>query len=153
MKKSERQILIKQIILNEDISTQEALLNKLREKDVKATQATISRDIKELNLIKTPGPNGETKYTLFQQNQLSANDRLKTTISDVVIKFTNVEFLNILTTLPGNAHVIGALLDELDMPEIVGTVAGNDTILIISPDANQSQKIFDYLNQYVRLSK
>jgi len=152
MKKSERQILIKQIILNNNISTQEELLEYLRREGVKATQATISRDIKELHLIKTPNQKGGTKYTLFQQNQLSLDDKLKTTLGDVAIKFTCVQFVNVLTTIPGNAHVVGALLDELSMPDIVGTVAGNDTILLISPDHEKAQKVYDYLNQYMELN-
>lgn len=151
MKKSERQILIKQIILNNNISTQEELLEYLRREGVKATQATISRDIKELHLIKTPNQKGGTKYTLFQQNQLSLDDKLRTTLGDVVVKFTHVQFVNVLTTIPGNAHVVGALLDELDAPEIIGTVAGNDTILIISKDEEKAQNVYDYLSQYMEL--
>lgn len=142
-------MLIKQIVLNHNISTQEELLAHLRKEGVTATQATISRDIKELHLIKTPDSKGGTKYTLFQQNHLSMDDKLRATLSDVVVKFTNVEFVNVLTTIPGNAHVVGAIIDEMDMPDIVGTVAGNDTILIISPDAEKAQNIYEYLDQFI----
>ena len=149
MKKTDRQILIKQIILNQTVSTQEELLSFLLEEGVSATQATISRDIKELNLIKTPNPQGGTKYTLYQQNHLSTDDKLKSTLSDIAIKFTRIEFMNILTTIPGNAHVVGALLDELAMDDIVGTVAGNDTILILSSTPEQAQHVYDYLSPYM----
>ncbi|MDZ7835840.1 MAG: arginine repressor [Alkalibacterium sp.] len=130
MKKSERQMLIKQIVLNNEVSTQDELLELLEQKGVKATQATISRDIKELNLIKTSSPDGGIKYTLYQNNQITMEERLNATIKSVVTGVTHVQFLNVVKTLPGNAHVIGALIDDSHYPDIVGTVAGNDTIIL-----------------------
>lgn len=153
MKKTDRQLLIKQIVLNQSVSTQEELLAYLMKEGVKATQATISRDIKELHLIKMPDPKGGTKYTLFQQNQLSLDDKLRTTLGDVTTKFTCIEFVNLLTTIPGNAHVVGALLDELSLPDIVGTVAGNDTILILSPNREKAENVHVYLKQFIQLDE
>lgn len=153
MKKRERQLIIKQIVLDHDVATQEGLLRYLREEGVEATQATISRDIKELNLIKTPASNGGTKYTLFQQNQTSLERKLETTLGDVVIQLTKVQFMNVLKTIPGNAHVVGALLDDLSFTEIAGTVAGHDTCLIISKDEESADKIYSYLKKYTRLTQ
>lgn len=146
MKKSERQMIIKQIVLNNDIGTQEELLTHLKGKGVKATQATISRDIKELNLIKTSSLDGGSKYTIYQNTEVTIADKLESTLRSVVIKYTNVQFMNVVMTLPGNAHVIGALIDDIKFPEIVGTVAGNDTILFISKTNEEAQKIYDYLD-------
>ncbi|PRY83257.1 arginine repressor [Alkalibacterium olivapovliticus] len=147
MKKTERQMLIKQIILNNDISTQEELLHQLQAKGVKATQATISRDIKELNLVKTNSSTGGTKYTIYQNNQMTMEDKLSSTIKSVVSDYNCVQFMNIVVTLPGNAHVIGALIDDIEFPEIVGTVAGNDTIILISKTNEDAQHIYTYFDR------
>lgn len=147
MKKSERQMLIKQIILNNDISTQEELLHQLQGKGVKATQATISRDIKELNLVKTNSSTGGTKYTIYQNNQMTMEDKLNSTIKSVVTGYNCVQFMNVIVTLPGNAHVIGALIDDIEFPEIVGTVAGNDTIILISKHNEDAQYIYTYFDR------
>lgn len=146
MKKTERQMIIKQIILNNDVGTQEELLNHLRDEGVKATQATISRDIKELNLIKTSNPEGGSKYTIYQNTEITVEDKLASTLKSVVVKYTQVQFMNVVMTLPGNAHVIGALIDDIEFPEIVGTVAGNDTILLISQTEEDAQTIYAYLD-------
>lgn len=146
MKKSERQMLIKQIILNNDIATQEELLHELQSKGVKATQATISRDIKELNLVKTNNAGQGVKYTIYQNNHMTVEDKLNSTIKSVVTAHNIVQFMNVIATLPGNAHVIGALIDDIEFPEIVGTVAGNDTIILISRTNEEAQVIFEYFD-------
>ncbi|MGX7419159.1 arginine repressor [Carnobacterium gallinarum] len=148
MKKTNRQLVIKQIINNHDVATQEELLQYLKEEGVDATQATISRDIKEMNLVKTTSSKGNVKYTLFQQNKLSDQEKLEQTIGEVVIRLTQVQFMTIIMTIPGNAHVVAALLDAIDFPEMVGTVGGNDTILVISKDEDEAQKMYDYFNQW-----
>lgn len=148
MKKSSRQMIIKQIINNHAISTQEELLHYLKEEGVEATQATISRDIKEMNLVKTNSANGNVKYTIFQHNKMSEEEKLEQTIGEVVIKLTRVEFMTIVMTIPGNAHVIAALLDAIDFPEMVGTVGGNDTVLIISKDQEDAAKLYNYFSKW-----
>ena len=148
MKKSSRQMIIKQIINNHAISTQEELLHYLKEEGVEATQATISRDIKEMNLVKTNSANGNVKYSIFQHNKMSEEEKLEQTIGEVVIKLTRVEFMTIVMTIPGNAHVIAALLDAIDFPEMVGTVGGNDTVLIISKDQEDAKKLYDYFSKW-----
>ena len=149
MKKSNRQLAIKQIINNYDIATQEELLHYLNKEGVEATQATISRDIKEMHLVKTTTSNGNVKYTLFQNNKMSNEEKLQSTLGEVVIKLTRVQFMTILMTIPGNAHVIGALMDAIDFPEKVGTIAGNDTCLIISKNEEEAIKMYDYLHKWV----
>lgn len=149
MKKSERQLAIKQIITNFEVATQEELLKHLKEEGVNATQATISRDIKEMHLVKTTTPQGNVKYTLYQNNQLTNEERLQTTIGDVVTQISKVQFMTIVVTIPGNAHVVAALIDTLDYPEIVATVGGNDTIAIISKDDADADKVYKYLNQFI----
>ena len=149
MKKSNRQTAIRQIISKHEVATQEELLHYLKEEGVDATQATISRDIKEMKLIKTTTSQGNVKYTLYQNNQLTNEERLQSTIYDAVIRINRVQFMTIVMTIPGNAHVVAALVDALDFPEIVATVGGNDTFLIISKDEEDAEKMYNYLNQYV----
>ncbi|MCI3029954.1 MAG: arginine repressor [Desemzia incerta] len=151
MKKTNRQLAIKQIITNRDISTQDELLHYLKEEGVDATQATISRDIKEMNLIKTSTPQGGMKYTLYQTNNLSVEERLQSTLGDVVVKLERVQFMTILVTIPGNAHVAAALIDTIEFPEVVASVGGNDTCLLISKDEENAQKMYDYLKQFVNI--
>jgi len=150
VKKRERQMMIKQLIMNEEIVTQDELRDRLTDKGVRATQATISRDIKELNLIKAPSSKGGTKYTLYQEdNDRDDEYRLSSTISTNVTEITLVQFMNVVNTLPSNAHVIGALVDDLNFPEIVGTVAGNNTILLISQDKEQAEKVNAIFQKYL----
>ncbi len=146
MRKDERQLLIKQLVLDHDISTQEELIKYLEDEGVKATQATISRDIKELNLVKTPVGKDKTIYTLYQTNQ-SSQYRLDQTIGDTVQKVTVVEFLTIVNTLPGNADVLAALFDQLYFPDIVATIAGYDTLVVITRDGEKAEGIADYVEE------
>lgn len=147
MRKNDRQLLIKQLILDHDISTQEELLNYLREEGVHATQATISRDIKELNLVKTPVAGGKTKYTLYQSNQTSKN-KLEATIADRVTGITRVEFITIMKTLKGNANAVSALIDDMSFPEVISTLAGHDTVVIFSHDVEEAKHMYDYLSEH-----
>ncbi|GEK90629.1 arginine repressor [Alkalibacterium kapii] len=146
MKKTERQLLIKQIILNNEVSTQDELLEHLSENGVRATQATISRDIKELNLVKTSSSDGKLKYTIYQNNQVTMEEKLNSTIRSVVVEVAQVQFINVVKTLPGNAHVIGALVDDIHYPEVVGSVAGNDTIVLISKTEEEAKTVFQHFD-------
>lgn len=148
MRKKDRQLLIKQLILDHDISTQEELLHYLGEEGVSATQATISRDIKELNLVKTPVSGGKTKYTLYQSNETQKN-KLESTIYDRVVSIERVEFVVILNTLRGNANVVSALIDEMSFPQILGTLAGHDTVVIFAKDLANAVEIRDYLRSHL----
>lgn len=146
MKKEKRQQLIKQLVRENEIETQERLVELLEEQDVSVTQATISRDIHELNLVKGASSNGSVIYKVFTEEKQRPDIQLKKKIREVVVKIDYVEQLTIIKTLPGNAHVIGALLDSLDWEEKVGCVCGNDTCLIISPSEVEREILKDRLN-------
>ncbi|MDZ5606001.1 arginine repressor [Bacillus pseudomycoides] len=132
MKKEKRQRLIKQLVKEYEIDTQEKLVELLEEHGVLVTQATISRDIRELNLIKVTSSRGLTIYKVFSEDSLQTDMKLKKKLREVVIRVDYVDQLTVIKTLPGNAHVIGALLDSLDWKEKVGCICGNDTCLVIS---------------------
>ncbi|WP_144573205.1 arginine repressor [Bacillus cereus] len=132
MRKEKRQRLIKQAVREHEIDTQEKLVELLAKKGEIVTQATISRDIRELNIIKTVSSNGLTTYKNFKGDNIQTDMMLKKKLGEVVVKVDYINQLTIIKTLPGNAHVIGVLLDSVDWKEKVGCICGNDTCLVIS---------------------
>ncbi|MDM5186880.1 arginine repressor [Bacillus sp. DX4.1] len=147
MKKEKRQQLIKQLVREYEIDTQEKLLELLEEQGVLVTQATISRDIHELNLIKATSSTGIVTYKIFTEDSLQVDMQLKKKLREVVVKIDYVDQLTIIKTMPGNAHVIGALLDSLNWKEKVGCICGNDTCLVIS----QSKADREILKERIKL--
>ncbi|MFJ8529283.1 arginine repressor [Bacillus sp. NPDC094106] len=146
MKKEKRQRLIKQLVEEYEIDTQERLVELLAEQGILVTQATISRDIRELNLIKVTSSNGLTIYKVFSEDNLQTDMKLKKKLREVVVKVDYVDQLTVIKTLPGNAHVIGALLDSLDWKEKVGCICGNDTCLVISRSQSDRKILEERLN-------
>lgn len=139
MKKTVRQRLLKQLILEHEIETQDELIRLLEESGVTATQATISRDIRELSIIKEHQEDGRVKYALFsQEDSYSTQKKLANSLKDSLIRIECVQFMLILHTDANGADVITNYLDEVDYDEIVGTIAGIDTIFIISHDADEA---------------
>ncbi len=130
--KGQRLLKIREIISEQVIETQEDLAEALKIAGFHVTQATISRDIKEMHLIKTPMANGAYKYSLpTEPSSYKPEVKLHRLLNDVFVAIDSAENLVVMRTLPGNAHAVAVLFDTLDWPEIVGTVAGDDTILII----------------------
>ena len=123
---------IMELIKEHEISTQEDLAEALQIAGFSVTQATISRDIKELGLIKVPGNSGISCYTLPGDSVNAKNeDRMKRLFRDAVIFMDKSENLIIIKTLPGEAQGVASTIDNVGWPEIIGTVAGDDTILIV----------------------
>ena len=149
MKKSLRQAKIEQLISQYSISTQEDVMDKLNETGISATQATISRDIREMQIVKSADGAGELKYTIFKAGNRSEENRLYTTINDVVTNVVQVEFMNIVRTLPSDGNLLAAIIDDLDMPEVAGTLAGHDTIFIISPNQTIAKKFNQKIKEHV----
>ncbi|WP_100619494.1 arginine repressor [Bacillus cereus] len=145
MRKEKRQRLIKQAVREHEIDTQEKLVELLAKKGEIVTQATISRDIRELNIIKTVSSNGLTIYKNFTGDSIQTDMMLKKKLGEVVVKVDYINQLTIIKTLPGNAHVIGVLLDALDWKEKVGCICGNDTCLIISKSQSDREVLEERL--------
>lgn len=130
--KSKRQQLIMEIITGNPMATQEQLVQELFERGLKVTQATVSRDIKELGLIKAPVGANKYSYALPpNQAAINAYGRLERLIKDSVLKIDDSENIILIRTLPGAAHAVASCLDSLAWPEVIGTVAGDDTILMV----------------------
>lgn len=129
--KAQRHIKIREIITQRDIETQDELVKELRRAGYPVTQATVSRDIKELHLVKVATNSGVYKYSLPADQRFNPSEKLKRLLQDSFVSIDHSGNLIVLKTLPGNAHAVASLLDHLDWEEIVGTIAGDDTILIV----------------------
>lgn len=131
MSKVQRHIKIRELITENDIETQDDLVDLLKAAGYNVTQATISRDIKELHLVKVPSQYGKYKYSLPADQRFNPLDKLKRMIMDAFVKIDSASHFIIIKTLPGNAQAMGALIDNLSWTEIMGTLCGDDTCLII----------------------
>jgi transcriptional regulator of arginine metabolism len=131
MNKGQRHIKIRELIANYDIETQDELVEYLRNAGFNVTQATVSRDIKELHLVKVPLSDGRYKYSLPADQRFNPLQKLKRVLMDAFVSIDSAGHFVVLKTLPGNAHAVGALIDNLDWEEILGTICGDDTCLII----------------------
>jgi transcriptional regulator of arginine metabolism len=130
--KTERHARIKEIVENRSIQTQEELADELRKIGIEVTQATVSRDIKELMLIKVPAADGESRYALpSEHNAVFSQSRMERTFQDAVVAIDYSLNLIVLKTMPGTAQAVAYTIDTVKWPEIIGTVAGDDTICVI----------------------
>ena len=129
--KAKRQALIREIVESQSIQTQEELAEALRAHGMVVTQATVSRDIKEMHLLKVLSDDGGYRYATMERNEQGVNDRLIRMLSDSVVEINSANNLIVIRTLPGSAHVAGEAVDSLHWAEILGTIAGDNTILVI----------------------
>ncbi|HHY31838.1 MAG TPA: arginine repressor [Firmicutes bacterium] len=130
--KAKRHARVLKIIRDKVVETQEDLARELRKEGFKVTQATVSRDIKELRITKLPTSDGRYRYGLpHERSQEEAQRRLERLFADSVVAVDFSENLVVIKTLTGNAHAVAAAIDEADFKEIVGTIAGDDTILAV----------------------
>lgn len=131
MNKGQRHIRIRDIISNNEVETQDDLVDILKAEGFAITQATVSRDIKELHLVKVPLPDGRYKYSLPADQRFNPMQKLKRALTDAFVSIDGASHFLVMKTLPGNAHAIGSLIDYLDWEEILGTICGDDTCLIL----------------------
>ena len=129
MNKSFRQGQILRIIRKKEIHTQEELARELSALDIQTTQVTLSRDIRELGLVKT----AEGYRALAAEE---SGPKLADVVSEFMQDIRVAQNLVVVRTSPGNANSLAIAIDKEDLPEVVGTVAGDDTILVIAPDSN-----------------
>ncbi len=142
--KGQRMLKIREIISKEVIETQEELVEALRIAGFSVTQATISRDIKEMHLMKTPTSDGRYKYTLpTEPSTILPEVKLQRLLNDAFVAVDYAENLVVMRTMPGNAHAVAILFDGLDWSDVLGTVAGDDTILLICRSKEASARIVD----------
>lgn len=149
MRKKDRHELIKKIISENSIRNQNELMEYLHQYQASATQATISRDIRDLKIVKTIDEAGNPRFELFQEQQPATEDddikRLIRMTNNVIVKIDTVQFMTIVGTLPDNAHLLASVLDDLSSELIVATMASFDTIIIISRTPEDAQQVAAFL--------
>lgn len=135
--KSQRQAKILEIISNRNVETQEQLLASLQKEGYHATQATISRDIKELRIVKELTGLGTYRYTTSAADiNGSFTNRLNTIFRESVVGFDYAQNIIVVRTLPGLASAAGSAIDSMNLSMVVGTLAGDDTLMIVMRDNN-----------------
>lgn len=148
--KSVRHAVIKNIIENQVIETQEDLARALQARRIRVTQATVSRDIKEMMLVKVPTGDGRYRYASpMQHTVLFSEDRMQRLFKDTVTGCDYSENIIVVKTLPGGANTVASALDHAKWPEIIGTVAGDDNIFIIVKPKEAAPRIIERLQSYL----
>lgn len=133
--KSLRQEKILEIIAQRDIETQHSLADALKEMGLESTQATISRDIRELGLTKEPGPGGGYRYAAPRRSAVPGYDeRLKTIFKESITQVDAAQNIVVVKTLPGLASAACAAIDSTGYPGLIGTIAGDDTAFLAMED-------------------
>lgn len=135
--KGQRQAKIMEIISTRNVETQEQLLAALQQEGFRGTQATISRDIKELRIVKELTSMGTYRYTT-SSNEIggSFTSRLNTIFRECVIGYDYAQNIIVIRTLPGLASAAGSAIDTMNMNAVVGTLAGDDTVMVVMRDNN-----------------
>ena len=141
MSKIQRHIKIRELITKHEIETQDDLVDRLKLLGFNVTQATVSRDIKELHLVKVPTKNRTYAYSLPADQRFNPHEKLKRLIIDAFVNIDHTSHFILLKTLPGNAQAVGALIDNLEWDDIMGTICGDDTCLIICREEKNTEEI------------
>ncbi|GIO07037.1 transcriptional regulator AhrC/ArgR [Brevibacillus reuszeri] len=141
MNKGQRHIRIRDIISNQEVETQDELVERLRGAGFNVTQATVSRDIKELHLVKVPLPDGRYKYSMPAEQKFNPLQKLRRMLVDSYISIDQADHFIVLKTLSGHANAVAELIDNLPWEEIMGTISGDNTILIICRSKENTHEV------------
>lgn len=145
--KKKRQETILEIIRKEDVDTQEELAEILRQRGFKVTQATVSRDIRELKLSKVSVPGGRQKYVFMPDNTPQMEDRYIRVLRDGFVAMEAAQNLLVMRTASGMAMAVAAALDSLNLPEVVGCIAGDDTIFVAARSREEADALSEKLKE------
>jgi transcriptional regulator of arginine metabolism len=148
--KAWRQSQILEVIDGEAVSSQAVLKDKLHARGIDATQATLSRDLKDLGLVKRAGDGAYTRPGLEQSNGSAVSGKLKRAVPTLVRGLERVNLLLVVRTDPGQAQGLAVLMDRSQFPEVAGTIAGDDTILVICRGLEQAKQMETRLTSMVR---
>jgi len=147
--KAKRQRLILDIVQSMQIETQEELARELNRRGMQVTQATVSRDIKELGLIKSPTADGRYCYAL-PDSAPAGRERLRRLFREALVDIDTSENLVVVKTLRGTAAAAGEAIDQLAWPEIVGTVAGDNTVLVVVRSRDVAASVAERFRELAR---
>ena len=150
MLRSARHAKILEIISTKEIETQEELCAELNARNLVVTQATISRDIRDLHLFKVAGIEKKYRYAYINDGESEISPKMKNLFRESVISVKAAKNLIVVKTLAGNGANAGAVVDKLNYGEIVGSVAGDDTLLIVCEDDGKAQTVVEKINGFMR---
>lgn len=149
MQRTLRQQKILEIIAAKEIDTQEELCEELNKVNFNVTQATISRDVKELKIYKIAGTQKKYRYASLDTYVDSVTDRMATLFKGGVLGINYANNLIIVKTMRGNGSTVGVFVDSLQINEIIGSVAGDDTLLIVVDTNENTPKVIEILKEYL----
>lgn len=148
--KARRQAKILEVIRTQVIETQEELAEALGRHGIPVTQATVSRDIKELQLTKTPTPDGRYRYALPDEMGGGAWDKRRRIFQESVLSIDQSANLVVIKSLPGTAQGVASALDHLGWPEMIGSVAGDDTVIIVIKPVDAVDEVVERIRGLMR---
>ena len=147
--KVKRHAEIIELINKYEIDTQEELTNRLQDAGFKVTQATVSRDIRELKLTKVAGDNGKQKYVVLQNKESDLYDKYVQVLRTGFLSMDKAQNILVIKTVAGMAMAVAAALDELHISGIVGSIAGDDTIMCAVRDNEEIVKVMEQIKKLV----
>lgn len=152
--KNQRQHLVAKLLSQHPVASQEQLVALLASEGVTATQATVSRDLDDLGAIKVRAGGGDTIYAIpdLPKDQRAPEDHLRRTLGDWVVEVASSGNLVVLRTPPGTANVVGSALDRSGLPEVIGTVAGDDTLFVVVAEGLTGAQVADQLRELAGLT-
>lgn len=149
MLRSARHAKILEIISHKEIETQEELCTELNNMNYVVTQATISRDIRDLHLFKVAGVEKKYRYAYINDGENDISPKMKNLFRDCVLSVKAAQNLVVIKTLAGNGANAGAVVDKLNHDEIVGSVAGDDTLLVVCEDNEGAALVVTKINEFI----
>lgn len=150
MLRSARHAKILELISSREIETQEELCNELQKQGYLVTQATVSRDIKDLHLFKVVGTERRYKYTSAVSDDSELSPKMRNLFRECVLRLRCANNLILVKTLGGNASNAGMVLDKLDLSEVLGTVAGDDTLLVVCDTNEHAALVLERLEELLK---
>lgn len=153
MQKTQRQHRVALILEREAITSQTQLVELLAAEGIVATQATVSRDLEELGAVKVRVPGGDLVYAIpeLPTARIAPEDHLRRVLGDWVVEVAHSANLVVVRTPPGSAHVVGSALDRAGLEGVVGTVAGDDTIIVVATETMGGEELAKRLADYAGL--
>lgn len=147
MQKAARQHRVANLLAEQAVTSQSQLVELLAGEEVQATQATVSRDLEELGAIKVRVPGGETVYAIpeLPTEQIAPSDHLRRVLGEWVVEIGVSANIVVLRTPPGSAHVVASAIDRSGHQSILGTVAGDDTIMVVAAESTGGTALADEL--------
>ncbi len=148
--KRERHEVVVDLINRYDIETQEELAAYLRKEGYEVTQATVSRDIRELHLSKIAAGNGKQKYIILQNENTKLNDKYIRVFRDGFVSMNMAQNILVIKTVQGMAMAVAAAVDAMHFPEIVGCIAGDDTIFAAVKSVDETKNVMEKLDEIIK---